>query len=48
MRALILQRIYEHWNASLEEIFDIKYEDLYTMTDEQILNIYNEIFEIGV
>lgn len=48
MRELILQRIADHWDDSLEEIFDITYDDLYNMSDEDLLDLYNSIFEIGV
>ena len=48
MRELILKRIADHWDDSLEEIFDIKYDDLYNMTDEVLLDLYNAIFELGI
>lgn len=48
MRELIINRITNHWDYSLEEIFDIKLDDVYNLSDEQLLNLYNSIFELGV
>jgi hypothetical protein len=47
MRDLILERIATHWNESLEDIFDITITDVYNMSDNDLLNIYNAIFELG-
>jgi len=48
MRELIIERIASHWDDSFREIFDISFEDLYNMSDLQLLNLYNAIFELGV
>ena len=48
MRELIIERIANHWDDSIEEIFDIKFDDVYNLSDEQLLNLYNSIFELGV
>ena len=48
MRELIIQRIIEHWDDSITIVFDIRYEDLYNMSDEELLNLYNAIFELGI
>lgn len=48
MRELIIQRIIDHWDEGITIVFDIKYEDLYNMSDEELLNLYNAIFELGI
>lgn len=48
MRELIIKRISDHWDSSLEIIFDIKLIDVYNMTDIEVLELYNSIFELGI
>jgi hypothetical protein len=48
MRDLILERIANHWDESLEEIFDMRVTDVYNLSDEELFNLYNTIFELGI
>jgi len=48
MRELILKRIADHWDDSLEQIFDITLPDVYNLSDNDLLNLYNSIFELGI
>lgn len=48
MKELIIDRIEKHWDDSLVEIFDIYPQDLYNMTDLQLLDLYDTIFELGL
>jgi hypothetical protein len=48
MKELIIDRIVKHWDDSLVEIFDIYPEDLYNLTDQQLLDLYDTIFELGL
>ena len=48
MKELIIDRIIKHWDESLVEIFDIWPEDLYNLSDAQLLHVYDTIFELGL
>lgn len=48
MRQLIIDKIVNHWNASLEVILDITLQQVYSLPDNELLEIYDTIFEIGV
>lgn len=47
MRELVLQRISKHWDDSLAEIFDIEYNDISTLSDNDLLDLYDRVFELG-
>ena len=47
MRELVLQRISKHWDDSLVEIFDIEYNDISTLSDNDLLDLYDRVFELG-
>ena len=48
MRELIIKKIVDHWDQSIAIIFDTKLEDVYNMTDVELLDLYNSIFELGL
>jgi len=49
MRELILEKIFKHWDDSVLELFDIDPTDITNtinnLTDEQLLTLYNTLFE---
>jgi hypothetical protein len=48
MRQLIIDKIVNHWNESLEVILDTTLQQVYSLPDNELLEIYDTIFEIGV
>jgi len=48
MREIIIERIIAHWDDSFGDIFDISLEDIDNMSDLQLFNLYNAIFELGI
>jgi|688.fasta_scaffold304156_4 hypothetical protein len=46
MRELIINKILTHWDDSFIELFDITIEDLYNLSDKELFDFYNTIFEI--
>lgn len=46
MRQLIIDKIIEHWNDSFNDLFDMTIERLYNLSDNELFDFYNTIFEI--
>jgi hypothetical protein len=48
MRQLIIDKITEHWHTSLEQVFDIKLEQVSELSDHELLELFMDIFEFGI
>lgn len=47
MRELIIDKILNYWHPAFVDIFDITIDELYNLSDADLLKLYNTMFEIG-
>jgi hypothetical protein len=48
VRQLIIDKVAEYWHDSLEEIFDIKLEQVSELSDQKLLELFMDICELGI
>jgi len=48
MRELIVEKIKNHWHPSLDVIFGVIIDQIDTLPDAKLLELYDSIFEYGL